>query len=68
MLKEIVPRVAHAALLAVEKAGFSSLAEGAKVSYEEKENRDKTSAKNLRIGYRTRAAIEPTGSRRWVFL
>jgi len=35
---------------AVEKAGFSSLAEGAKVSYEEKENRGKTSAENLRIG------------------
>src|ERR1700716_1162312 len=37
---------------AVEKAGFSSLAEGAKVSYEEKENRGKTSAENLRVGYR----------------
>jgi cold shock protein len=35
---------------AVEKAGFSSLAEGAKVSYEEKENRGKTSAENLRVG------------------
>jgi cold shock protein len=35
---------------AVEKAGFSSLAEGAKVSYEETENRGKTSAENLRIG------------------
>jgi CspA family cold shock protein len=50
MLKEIVPRVTHAALLAVEKAGFSSPAEGAKVSYEEKENRGKTSAENLRVG------------------
>ena len=35
---------------AVEKAGFSSLAEGAKISYEEKENRGKTSAENLRVG------------------
>ena len=35
---------------AVEKAGFTSLAEGAKVSYEEKENRGKTSAENLRVG------------------
>ena len=35
---------------AVEKAGFTSLAEGAKVSYEGKENRGKTSAENLRVG------------------
>ena len=35
---------------AVEKAGFTSLAEGAKVSYEEKENRGKMSAENLRVG------------------
>ena len=35
---------------AVEKAGLSSLNEGAKVSYEEKENRGKTSAENLRVG------------------
>jgi CspA family cold shock protein len=34
---------------AVEKAGLSSLNEGAKVSYEEKENRGKTSAENLRV-------------------
>jgi CspA family cold shock protein len=35
---------------AVEKAGLSSLSEGAKVSYEEMENRGKTSAENLRVG------------------
>jgi cold shock protein len=35
---------------AVEKAGLSNLNEGAKVSYEEKENRGKTSAENLRVG------------------
>jgi CspA family cold shock protein len=35
---------------AVEKAGLSSLNEGAKVSYEEKENRGKTSAENIRVG------------------
>jgi CspA family cold shock protein len=35
---------------AVEKAGLSSLKEGAKVSYEEMENRGKTSAENLRVG------------------
>lgn len=35
---------------AVERAGLSSLNEGAKVSYEEKENRGKTSAENLRVG------------------
>jgi len=35
---------------AVERAGLSSLNEGAKVSYEETENRGKTSAENLRIG------------------
>jgi CspA family cold shock protein len=35
---------------AVEKAGLSSLNEGAKVSYEEKENRGKMSAENLRVG------------------
>jgi CspA family cold shock protein len=32
---------------AVERAGLSSLNEGAKVSYEETENRGKTSAENL---------------------
>ena len=32
------------------KAGLSSLNEGAKVSYEEMENRGKTSAENLRVG------------------
>ncbi len=35
---------------AVEKAGLSNLNEGAKVSYEEMENRGKTSAENLRVG------------------
>jgi CspA family cold shock protein len=35
---------------AVEKAGLSSLNEGAKVSFEEMENRGKTSAENLRVG------------------
>jgi CspA family cold shock protein len=37
-------------VFAVEKAGLSSLHEGAKVSYEEMENRGKTSAENLRVG------------------
>jgi cold shock protein len=35
---------------AVERAGLTTLNEGAKVSYEEKENRGKTSAENLRVG------------------
>ena len=35
---------------AVEKAGFTGLAEGAKVSYEEVANKGKTSAENLRVG------------------
>jgi cold shock protein len=35
---------------AVEKAGLSNLNEGAKVSYEQMENRGKTSAENLRVG------------------
>jgi CspA family cold shock protein len=35
---------------AVEKAGLSSLAEGAKVSYDVVNNRGKDSAENLRIG------------------
>jgi cold shock protein len=35
---------------AVERAGLSSLNEGAKVSYEETENGGKTSAENLRVG------------------
>jgi CspA family cold shock protein len=34
---------------AVEKAGFTSLAEGAKVSYDIVPNRGKESAENLRI-------------------
>jgi CspA family cold shock protein len=35
---------------AVEKAGLSSLNEGAKVSYEVVANRGKDSAENLRVG------------------
>lgn len=35
---------------AVERAGLSTLNEGVKVSYEEKENRGKMSAENLRVG------------------
>ena len=34
---------------AVEKAGFSGLAEGAKISYEVVANRGKESAENLRL-------------------
>jgi len=34
---------------AVEKAGLNTLNEGDKVSHEEKENRGKTSAENLRV-------------------
>ena len=35
---------------AVEKAGLSSLNEGAKISYEVTANRGKESAENLRVG------------------
>ncbi len=35
---------------AVERAGLSTLQEGAIVSYEEKESRGKMSAENLRVG------------------
>lgn len=35
---------------AVERAGFSSLAEGAKISYDIVANRGKVSAENLRMG------------------
>ena len=35
---------------AVERAGLTTLNEGAKVSYEEKESRGKMSAENLRVG------------------
>ena len=35
---------------AVEKAGFSSLAEGAKVTFDVVQNRGKESAENLRVG------------------
>jgi cold shock protein len=34
---------------AVEKAGYTGLAEGARISYEEVSNRGKTSAENLRL-------------------
>jgi cold shock protein len=34
---------------AVEKAGYTNLVEGAKISYEEVANRGKTSAENLRL-------------------
>ena len=34
---------------AVERAGLSTLNEGGKVSYEETENRGKTSAENRRV-------------------
>ena len=34
---------------AVERAGLSTLNEGAKVSYEEVENRGKTAAENLKV-------------------
>ena len=44
--------------LSVERAGLSSLNEGAKVSYEEMENRGKSSAENLRVG-ETPAAKPP---------
>lgn len=35
---------------AVERAGLTTLNEGAKVSYEEQERRGKVSAENLRVG------------------
>ena len=35
---------------AVERAGLTTLNEGAKVSYEEKENRGKMSAENIKVG------------------
>jgi CspA family cold shock protein len=44
------PTPAAVHISAVEKAGLSSLNEGAKVSYEAKENRGKMSAENLRVG------------------
>ena len=49
---------------AVEKAGLSSLNEGAKVSYEEMSNRGKTSAENLRsrISFRRLASSELVSS------
>jgi CspA family cold shock protein len=44
---------------AVERAGLSSLNEGAKVSYEEMENRGKTSAENLRVGWEAVSRTRP---------
>jgi CspA family cold shock protein len=46
---------------AVEKAGLSSLNEGAKVSYEEMSNRGKTSAENLRVGWIQARWFTPAG-------
>ncbi|MET4721207.1 cold shock CspA family protein [Bradyrhizobium japonicum] len=43
-------RHTRANISAVEKAGFTSLAEGAKVSFDVVNNRGKDSAENLRIG------------------
>jgi len=37
---------------AVERAGLSTLNEGAKVSYEEMESRGKTAAENLNVSYK----------------
>ena len=34
---------------AVERAGLSSINEGAKISYDETENRGKTSAENIKV-------------------
>jgi hypothetical protein len=39
---------------AVERAGLSTLNEGAKVSYEEMERRGKTAAENLNVSYKPR--------------
>ena len=47
---------------AVERAGLSTLNEGAKVSYEEMENRGKTSAEKLKIGF-WRAALRKGADR-----
>jgi cold shock protein len=47
---EAVVRTCFVHISAVEKAGFSSLAEGAKVSYEIVSDRGKESAGNLRAG------------------
>jgi cold shock protein len=46
---------------AVERAGLSSLNEGAKVSYEKMENRGKSSAENLRVGLRSAGQNEHGG-------
>ncbi len=42
------PALDRAPLVGIER--FEALNEGAKVSYEEKENRGKTSVENLRVG------------------
>ena len=44
------PEFAEGHRSAVERAGLSSLPEDAKITYEEKENRGKVSAENLRFG------------------
>ena len=43
-------RMCSCNISAAEKAGLSTLNEGAKVSYEEVPNKGKTSAENLRVG------------------
>jgi len=50
---------------AVEKAGLNTLNEGAKVSYEEKENRGKTSAENLQGGLAEKRS-KPSAVREWI--
>jgi hypothetical protein len=47
---------------AVKKAGLSSLNEGAKVSYKEKENRGKTSGENQKSANRLASDRPPAGS------
>jgi hypothetical protein len=44
---------------AVEKAGYTSLVEGAKISYDVVTNRDKQRAENLRLGWAVHKAEEP---------
>ncbi len=46
---------------AVEKAGLSSLNEGAKVSYEEMSNRGKTSAENLKVRVNQAPRVHASG-------
>ena len=47
---EVVGKDVFVHISAVEKAGFSGLAEGAKISYEVISDRGKEAAGNLRIG------------------